>query len=298
MHGRDRRIPVNVSEDKCDLPQLCYLFVISGKETNDFFKIPKETFLIGSSLGCDFHLSDKKIPSFCIEATPVFKNNLLVKLKIKLIKGKAQFGNKSVKKAELKLGDVLRIGKTLFKLEKIYPFEIDYRNLVEKKLKKGYVLGREDTLYFLEQFFEISTKYNRPLSLIVFQVDYFNLIKQSFSEREIEQVFREARRIYKKTIRKSDFLGRLEENKFVIILPETHEIGGISLAKRIKDSFKTAVFKVEGETHTFSVSQAVVSLDCYRYKTYEEFLFAGEKLLQKAVKKGKASIEFCREVNA
>ncbi len=298
MHGRDRRIPVNVSEDKCNLPQVYYLFVVHGNEENDFFRIPSETFLIGSSLGCDFHLSDKNIPSFCIEANPVFKNNTLIKLKIKLLKGKAYLGHKEVKKAELKLGDVLRIGKTVFKLEKIYPFEIDYRNLVEKKLKKGYVLDREDTLYFLEKFFEISTKYCRPLSLIVFQVDYFNLIKQSFSEKEIEQIFREARRIYKKTIRKSDFLGRLEENKFVIILPETHAVGGVNLAKRIKERFKNAVFKVEGETHTFSVSQAIVSLDCYHYKTYEELLNAGEKLLQQAVKKGKASIEFCREVNA
>ena len=134
--------------------------------------------------------------------------------------------------------------------------------------------------------------------MIVFQVDYFNLIKQSFSDKEIKQVLREARRIYKKTIRKSDFLGRLEENKFIIILPETHEIGAVSLAKRIKERFKTAVFKVDGEEHTFSVSQGVVSLDCRRLKTPEEFLQLGENLLAGAVKKGKASIEFCREVNA
>ena len=298
MHGRDRRIPVNISEDKCNLPQSYYLFVIFGNEENDFFKIPKETFLIGSSLGCDFRLSDRKIPSFCVEAKPVFNNDTLVKLKIKLLKGKAYIGHKEIKKAELKVGDVLRIGKTVFKLEKVYPFEIDYRNLVEQKLKKNYVLDKEDTLFFLEKFFKIATEYHRPLSLIVFQVDYFNLIKQSFSENEIEQIFREARRIYKKTIRKSDFLGRIEENKFVIILPETHEIGAISLAKRIRDRFKTAVFKVDGEVHTFSVSQSVVSLDCHRCKSYQEFLELGEKLLSKAVEKGKATIEFCREVNA
>ncbi|BBB31834.1 signal transduction protein [Thermotomaculum hydrothermale] len=298
MYGRDRRIPVNVSEDKCDLPKLCYLFVISGKEENDFFKIPKETFLIGSSLGCDFRLSDKKIPSFCIEAKPVFKNDSLVKLKIKLLKGNVFIGNKKVTKADLKIGDVLRIGNTVFKLEKIYPFEIEYRNLIEEKIKKGYVLDREDSFYFLEKFFNIAEKYKRPLSLIVFQVDYFSLIKDSFSEKEIEQIFREARRIYKKTIRKSDILGRIEENKFVIILPETHEIGAITLARRIKERFKTAVFRVEGEEHTFSVSQGVVSLDCHHYSNFEEFLLAGEKFLEKAVKKGKASIEYCREVNA
>ena len=152
MHGRDRRIPVNVSEDKCDLPYSYYLFVISGEEENDFFKIPKETSLIGSSLGCDFHLSDKRIPSFCIEANPVFSGDALVKLKVKLLKGKAFLGHKEVKKAELRVGDVLRIGKTVFKLEKVYPFEIDYRNLVERKLKKGYVLEREDALYFWTSF--------------------------------------------------------------------------------------------------------------------------------------------------
>ncbi len=298
MHGRERRIPVNISEDKCNLPYSYYLFVISGQEDNDFFKIPKETFLIGSSLGCDFHLSDKRIPSFCIEAKPVFSNDNLLKLKIKLLKGKAFLGHKEVKKAELKVGDVLRIGKTVFKLEKVYPFEIDYRNLVEKKLKKGYVLNREDTLYFLERFFDIAIRFKRPLSIIVFQVDYFNLIKQSFSENEIEQIFREARRIYKKTIRKSDFLGRLEENKFIIILPETHEIGAINLARRIRDRFKTAIFKVDGETHTFSVSQGIVSLDCHNCRDYREFLELGEKLLNRAVEKGKASIEFCREINA
>ncbi len=298
MHGRERRIPVNISEDKCNLPYSYYLFVISGDEDNDFFKIPKETFLIGSSLGCDFHLSDKKIPSFCIEAKPFFKENTLLKLRINLLKGRAFLGNREVKKADLKVGDVLRIGKTVFKLEKVYPFEIDYRNLVEKKLKKGYVLNRDDSIYFLEQFFKISKEYKRPLSIILFQIDFYNLIKQSFSEKEIEQIFREARRIYKKTIRKSDFLGRLEENKFIIILPETHEIGAINLARRIKDRFKTAIFKVDGETHTFSVSQGIVSLDSHNCKDFRELLELGEKLLKKAVEKGKASIEFCREINA
>ena len=298
MHGRERRIPVNVSEDKCDIPQSYYLFVLSGNEENDFFKIPRETFLLGSSLGCDFHLSDKKIPSFCIEAKPVFVNDELKSLKIKLLKGKAFVGNREIKKAEIKLGDIFRVGATSFKLEKIYPFEIEYRNLVEEKFKKYFVLDGESVLYFLEKFLEISNKYNRPLSLIVFQVDYYNLIKNSFSEEGIEQIYREARRIFKKAIRKSDFLGRIEENKFLIVLPETHQVGAVALARRIKEKFKNAVFKVEGETHTFSISQAVVSLDCYRYKNVSDFLKAGEKLLEKAAKKGKGSIEFCSEVNA
>ncbi len=298
MHGRERIVPINVAEDSSNVEKSYYIFVLSGEESNDFFRVPEETFLIGSSFGCDFHLSDRKISPFSIEAKPCYSGNELKKLKITVLKGRIHIAGKAVKRCELKVGDFFRIKNTVFKLESVYPFEIDYRNLVVEKLKKGFILGKDDILHFFKKFFDISRKYHRPLSIILFKVDYFKLLKQTFSEKAIEQIYREARMILKKYIRKSDFIGRVEEDKYLIVLPETHHNGAVTVAKRLSSGIKNAVFRVGNESHTFTISQGVVSLDCHHYKTPIDFLNAGEKFLDKAAKKGKGIIEFCREINA
>ncbi len=298
MSGRERRIPINFSKDKPDAEFSFYLCVVGGVEENDFFKIPKETFIIGSSFGCDFHLSDKSVPSFAIESSPVFSSGKLVKIKISVAKGTVFLGNKRVKKGELFPGDVLRIGKTVLQLEKVYPFEISYRNLVASKLKCGLVLPKEKILGFFKQLFSISSEYGRPMSIILLSVDYFKILKQSFGEQEVCLIERELYRIFKETVRKSDFLGKIEENLYFIVLPETHESGALNLAKRIREKARLAVIKNGGKEKKFTVSQGVVSLDCYNYKKADDFFADGLRLLDKAMAKGRDNIEYCFELNA
>lgn len=90
----------------------------------------------------------------------------------------------------------------------------------------------------LKYHFNLSNRYNSPLSVLFIDIDFFKTINDKYGHFVGDQVLTFLGATLKKIIRKSDTVYRFGGEEFVIILENTNQNGAINLAKKIKNYIK------------------------------------------------------------
>ena len=102
-------------------------------------------------------------------------------------------------------------------------------------------------------------RYKHALSVIMLDLDNFPAIQETLGQKNSEKVLSTIVRIIKKTIRSVDFLCRLSDDRFFLILPNTNRREAEELAERIKDQISVRTGRLnllsDGVTATLSVGQ-------------------------------------------
>jgi diguanylate cyclase (GGDEF)-like protein len=103
-------------------------------------------------------------------------------------------------------------------------------------------------------------RHDRPLALIVIDLDGFKSINDAFGHIAGDDILREIGARLTTTLRESDVLARYAGDEFVVILPETsREIAG-QIAERLQLAIETQPFAVvTGEDVVVSISVGVAS---------------------------------------
>jgi diguanylate cyclase (GGDEF)-like protein len=162
----------------------------------------------------------------------------------------------------LRDGDFIKIGRTIFKflsggnIENAYHEEI-YRLTTVDGLTQ--VFNRR---YFLEQLDrEVSRakRYRRELSLILFDIDHFKQINDSFGHLAGDYVLKQLATVVKGKIRREDILSRYGGEEFAIVLPEIDAPNALALAEKIRKIVEKAPFKFEDTKISVTVSVGVAT---------------------------------------
>jgi len=107
-------------------------------------------------------------------------------------------------------------------------FDITRRKQLEEKLRyltsidplTG-VLNRTAFLDVSEKEIKRATRYDRALSLLILKLDHFRVLGQEFGYSFGDEALKKTVKICKDSIRDSDYLGRIGDVEFAILLPET-----------------------------------------------------------------------------
>lgn len=92
-----------------------------------------------------------------------------------------------------------------------------------------------------------SRRYNRPLSLCIIEVDEFKNYSDSHEEGQGDELLREMVAIIARSVRAVDKIYRYEEEKFVILLPETDQESVSVVVGRLKEIIESELFQGENE---------------------------------------------------
>ncbi len=76
-------------------------------------------------------------------------------------------------------------------------------------------------------------RYNRPLSVILLDIDNFKIINDTFGHKFGDEVLKQIANTLKKSCRKVDIVGRYGGDEFLIILPETSLANSVKIAEKI-----------------------------------------------------------------
>lgn len=126
--------------------------------------------------------------------------------------------------ARLKDGDVLRVGAHAFKLKHMDAPERRYHQDMAARSMLDPVTGvnnRATVLNHLEANFELARRHQRPLSVILVDLDWFKLVNDTHGHRAGDQVLAAFGALLRRRLRGSDPLGRLGGDEFLAVLPET-----------------------------------------------------------------------------
>ena len=78
-------------------------------------------------------------------------------------------------------------------------------------------------------------RYNRSLSIVIFDIDFFKKINDSYGHLAGDQVLKTLVSLTKNQMRATDYLIRWGGDEFILILPETNLEGAKGFAERIRD---------------------------------------------------------------
>jgi two-component system, cell cycle response regulator len=160
----------------------------------------------------------------------------------------------------LRDGDLLKIGNAIFKflvggnIESAYHEEI-YRMTIIDGLTQAF-----NKRYFvenLEKEIPRCTRHQRPLSLIMFDIDHFKKINDEHGHLTGDYVLRELARRVRTRVRKEEVFARYGGEEFALTLPETSREHAIKVSEDLRKLVSADPFDFEGDRIPVTVSLGV-----------------------------------------
>jgi len=95
-------------------------------------------------------------------------------------------------------------------------------------------------------------RYGRPVSIIIWDMDHFKAINDTYGHVIGDKVLQTAVRICRESLRESDILGRFGGEEFIILLPETQSSVALDIANRLCN--RLADTQIDTETVRLNVT--------------------------------------------
>jgi len=185
---------------------------------------------------------------------------------------------------KLKDGDYLRVGNCIYRfliggnVETEYHEEI-YRLTIIDALTDTH--NKRYFMEFLDRELARSSRYDRPLSLVMMDIDRFRAINEELGHLGGDFTLRELSSRIKGNIRKEELFARYGGEEFAVVLPETSRDGATRLADRLVKVVNQANFVYEDKSYPVTISAGVACTQGDKNITPHELIRkADEKLYQ------------------
>lgn len=137
-----------------------------------------------------------------------------------------------------------------------------------------------------------ATRYGSPLALVIFDVDHFKKVNDTYGHLTGDMVLREVASLLKVNTRISDFVSRYGGEEFAMVLPETSLENAFIVAEKIRRKIEDKVFLHEEKIpFKITISAGISSVEAgKKYETADDFIKAADKKLYKAKRNGRNQV--------
>ncbi len=143
-----------------------------------------------------------------------------------------------------------------------------------KLFNRGYLDER------LPQEVKRTFRFERPISISIFDLDHFKAINDSYGHPAGDRVLQDCADCVRRSVRgEIDWLARYGGEEFIIVLPETSLAGAIACAERLRREISELVTVFDGSEIRFTASFGVAS---FTPSSQKEDLYMTSVLIEKA----------------
>jgi diguanylate cyclase (GGDEF)-like protein len=136
-----------------------------------------------------------------------------------------------------------------------------------------------------------SLRYERPLALLMLDIDLFKKINDEYGHAVGDKVLRTTAASLRDRLRQSDIAGRYGGDEFSILLPEAEKSAALKTAERIRHEVSKIPIRAEDSTFNITVSVGVSALGEVESKTLTDLLNAADVALSRAKSNGRNRVE-------
>jgi two-component system, cell cycle response regulator len=181
----------------------------------------------------------------------------------------------------LKDGDIVRFGTILFK----YFSHNNIENLFHDKIYRmatidagTQIFNKKYLLESLDTEFQFARTYERPLSVIMYDLDFFKKVNDIHGHNAGDFILKESAQLVSTLIRKDDIFARFGGEEFCIVLPNADISVAVELAERIRIKVESHSFKFDNKVLTQTFSMGVAQLTAEMQNPLEILEAADKKL--------------------
>lgn len=125
------------------------------------------------------------------------------------------------------------------------------------------IINRRHLFELGERELNRALRFNRPLCVVMLDLDHFKEINDRHGHAVGDQVLRAVAERCKQNLREFDLVGRYGGEEFVIILPETTLIDSRSITERVRQCIAATPIETTAGPQQITVSQGVAALDSH-----------------------------------
>ncbi len=246
------------------------LVVIYGLELGKKFSLETPSIIIGRSSKADIQIDQESVSRNHAKIVNTGKQILIRDLGST---NGTYVNDELIDEHVLQDREFIKIGRTIFKfltggnVEAAYHEEI-YRLTTDDGLTQ--IKNRRYLMEALEAELRRAQRYARDVSLIMFDIDHFKRINDTYGHLAGDYVLKHLATVIKQRIRREDLFARFGGEEFSILLPEIAHANAMIFAEKIRALIERTEFKFEDSEIPVRISIGVASLDKGRFGDKEE----------------------------
>ncbi|MDP2266562.1 MAG: diguanylate cyclase [Thiobacillus sp.] len=203
------------------------------------------------------------------------------------LKGKIDFANQELREKNIQLG-----GRTQ-ELERA----LELLNTMATTDWLTELPNRRKFDETLARMFHQSERFAEEITLVLFDIDHFKLINDSYGHGAGDQVLRDIGTLLRLHIRKSDLPARLGGDEFGVVLYHTDTEQAEIFVEKFMDSVRTHTFYYDGFQLEVGISVGIAQYADFM-KTPQAHYYSADKALYQAKKNGRGRCCVYSESNA
>jgi two-component system cell cycle response regulator len=243
-----------------DLPKSSFMLVLTGTRFGDLYKLPPGRVVrIGRGEEADIRLDDEGVSRLHCSLEARGAQAVLRDLGSQ---NGTYVGGERTQERVLADGDRVQIGAaTTFKIAYADEVEVNYQRRMAEIALRDPLTGVYNRRHFGERLaaeFAAARRYQRPLSLVMLDVDHLNRVNEAHGRPAGDEVLRSVALVLQGLVRGADVVARVGGDEFAILLRETELQGAQTLAERLRQGIEEMRTRLEAKeiavTATFGIA--------------------------------------------
>lgn len=260
-----------------------YLIIVAGTHIGKLYNLMYDELIAGRSPDSGIWIEDNTISRKHFKIKKVGKEYQIQDLNST---NGTYVNNKRIMTTTLAAGDKIQISKdTIIQFDY---FDENRRISEQKRYEMGVkdpVTGTFNKSYFLQRIsdeFSFGMRQNLPLSILMFDIDFFKLINDKHGHLAGDKVLQDTCTHVAAMIRHDDVFCRYGGEEFVIIMRNTPCQPAVNLAERIRRKVEENEIKYENNTINVTISIGVATSVDRNFRDYVSLIAEADKYLYKS----------------
>jgi two-component system cell cycle response regulator len=261
--NQDTIVHAKVEETQGNVPRRkdACLVVIYGQDLGRKYNIVGRELRIGRATTNDICLSQDAVSR---EHANIIVDEFGIKIRDNDSTNGTYINDNKIHEAYLRDGDLVKVGRSIFKflsgdnIESSYHEEIFRLSTVDGLTQ---VFNRRYFMETIDRELNRARRYDRPLALLIFDIDHFKRCNDTYGHRAGDFVLRRMAELVTMRARKVDVVSRYGGEEFAVILPEVDIKGASLFAEKIRKLVEEETFAFEGRKIPVTISIGVAELD-------------------------------------
>ncbi len=236
------------------------IIVIYGPELGKRLQLGTAPFEIGRSGRCDLPIDQESVSRHHARISFDGKHYRIQDLKST---NGTFVGDTAVEQHRLSDGEQVRIGRSILKFMTGENVEVQYHEEIYRLMTVDGLTEIHNRRYFneaLEREMNRSQRYQRNLSLILFDIDFFKRVNDTFGHLAGDHLLRHIASMVKPRLRRDDIFARTGGEEFAVLLPEIAIDGARIIAEKIRRIVETSQLTYEKQVMRCTISLGVAGL--------------------------------------